>query len=189
MMLPRSLLAVALVCLTSAPALTADDVLDAIEQARKSYQSGDLANAKQSLDLASQLIGQKNAESFAMLLPNPLAGWKAEKAQTSAIGAVAFGASTASRIYTNAKGDHVEVAITGDSAMIAQFAPLLANPQIAGAMGKVVRVGNQRAIQNNDGDIHVVVANKFLVMVSGSAGGNDKMAYANAVDVGKLAKM
>ena len=34
------------------------------------YQSGDLTNAKQSLDLASQLIGQKNAESFAALLPS-----------------------------------------------------------------------------------------------------------------------
>jgi hypothetical protein len=51
------------------PALAADDVLDAIDQARKAYQSGDLANAKQSLDLASQLIGQKNAEAFAALLP------------------------------------------------------------------------------------------------------------------------
>ena len=107
---------------------------------------------------------------FATLLPDPLAGWKAEKAQTSAARRGGFGASTASRDLSNAKGDHVEVAITGDSAMIAQFAPLLANPQIAGAMGKIVRIGNQRAIQNADGDIHLVVANKFLVMVSGTAG-------------------
>ena len=149
------------------PAKAADDVLEAIEQARKAYQSGDLGNAKQSLDLASQLIGQKNAESFATLLPEPLAGWKAEKAQTRSLGAAAFGASTANRAYVNAKGEHVEVAITGDSAMIAQFAPLLANPQIAGAMGKVVRVGNQRAIQNHGRRRQLVVANKFLVIVSG----------------------
>ena len=43
----------------------ADDITDAIDQARKAYQGGDLAGAKQSLDLASQLIGQKNAEGFA----------------------------------------------------------------------------------------------------------------------------
>ncbi len=173
----------------AAPTLAADDILDAIDQARKSYQSGDLANAKQSLDLASQLIGQKNAEAYGTVLPRPLAGWKAEEIQTQAIGSVAIGATSASRNYTNAKGDNVQVQVTGDSMMVAQFAPLLANPQIAGAMGKIIRVGNQRAIQGNDGDIHMVVANKFYVSVSGSAPAADKAAYANAVDFAKLSKM
>ncbi|MFL5089031.1 MAG: hypothetical protein ACJ8D7_01555, partial [Xanthobacteraceae bacterium] len=90
---PVALMLVAL----SVPVQAADDVLDAIDQARKAYQSGDLGNAKQSLDLASQLIGQKNAEAFAALLPAPLAGWKADRAQTAAVGNVGFGASTASR--------------------------------------------------------------------------------------------
>jgi|SRR6266849_8838537 len=173
----------------AAPTLAADDILDAIDQARKSYQSGDLANAKQSLDLASQLIGQKNAEAYGTVLPRPLAGWKAEEIQTQAIGSVAIGATSASRNYTNAKGDNVQVQVTGDSMMVAQFAPLLANPQIAGAMGKIIRVGNQRAIQGNDGDIHMVVANKFYISVSGSAPAADKAAYANAVDFAKLSKM
>src|SRR5258707_15438612 len=100
-----------------APAAWADDITDAMDQARKAYQAGDLGNAKQSLDLASQLIGQKNAEAFATLLPNPLPGWKAERAQAQAAGAVAFGGSMASRSYTNAKGDNVDVQITGDSAL------------------------------------------------------------------------
>src|SRR3954468_2822745 len=112
----RILAAIALLGILAAPAL-ADDITEAMDAARKAYQSGDLTNAKQSLDLASQLIGQKNAESFAALLPNPLPGWKADKPQTTAIGAVGFGASVASRSYQNAKGDNVEVQITGDSAM------------------------------------------------------------------------
>ena len=173
----------------AAPAFAADDIMDAIDQARKAYQANDLAGAKQSLDMASQLIGQKNAEGFAALLPAALPGWKAEKVQTAAIGAAMFGASTASRSYSNAKGDNVEVQITGDSAMIMQFAAILANPQIAGAMGKLMRVGNQRAVQNAEGDIHMVVANKILVMVQGSADAASKLAYAQAVDTGKLSKM
>jgi hypothetical protein len=174
----------------SLPALAADDILDAIDAARKAYQAGDMANAKQSLDVASQLIAQKNAESFVALLPAPLSGWKAEKAQTTAVGAsILGGASAASRTYTNAKGDTVEVSITGDSAMIMQFAPMLANPALAGAMGKLIRVGNQRAIQSNDGDIILVVNNKFLVNVQGSADAASKVAYAQAIDVAKLSKM
>jgi len=170
-------------------AARADDISEAIDAARKSYQTGDLAGAKQSLDLASQLVGQKNAEGFAALLPEPLAGWKAEQAQTTSVGAVMFGASIASRNYSNAKGDTVEVQITGDSAMVMQFAMLLNNPQVAGAMGKLVRVGSQRAIQTSEGDVNMVIANKFLITVHGSAQASDKVAYAQAVDILKLTKM
>jgi hypothetical protein len=170
-------------------AARADDIVDALDQARKSYQAGDLANAKQSADLASQLIGQKNAEGFVTVLPKPLPGWQADDAQTTAVGSTAFGASQARRNYTSTSGDNVDVQVTGDSAMIAQLAPIMANPTFAGAMGKIVRVGNQRAIQNPQGDIHILVANKFLVVVTGSAPAAAKMSYAQAVDFAKLSKM
>jgi len=184
----RTMAALALLAALCAPAL-ADDITDAMDQARKSYQAGDLGGAKQSLDLASQLIGQKNAEAFATLLPNALPGWKAEKAQTTALGAVGFGASTASRTYNNAKGDHVEVQITGDSAMVSQIATFLNNPALAGAMGKLIRVGNQRAIQDGDGNVKMIVANKFLISVDGSADAASKVAYAQAIDFAKLSKL
>jgi hypothetical protein len=187
----RIVLGAALLAVTTAlPAYAADDILDAMDQARKAYQAGDTATAKQSLDLASQLIGQKNAEAFAMLLPAPLAGWKAEKAQVNAVGATMFGgASAASRSYSNDKGDTVDISITGDSAMVMQFAPMLNNPAMAGAMGKLIRVGSQRAIQTQDGDVMMVIANKFLINVQGSAAAAAKLAYAQAVDVAKLLKM
>jgi hypothetical protein len=178
----------ALVALAPTTAL-ADDIADAIDQARKAYQSGDLGGAKQNLDLASQLIGQKNAEGFATLLPEALPGWKAEQVQTQSLGNTAFGASTASRSYASDKGDNVDVTITGDSAMIMQFATILANPAIAAAMGKIVRIGDLRAIQTREGDVNTVVANKFLVTVTGSADADTKMKYAQGVNYQKLSKM
>ncbi|MBV9262267.1 MAG: hypothetical protein JO205_12950 [Pseudolabrys sp.] len=183
-------LTIAAAILAAAPAFAADDILDAMDQAKKAYQSGDMAGAKQSLDVASQLIAQKNAEGFLALLPNALPGWTAEKPQANAVGAAMFGgASTAMRNYTNAKGDNVEVSITGDSAMIMQFGPMLNNPALAGAMGKLIKVGDQRAVQTNDGDVMLLVANKFLVHVQGSGDPASKLAYAQAVDIGKLSKM
>ena len=187
-MLARMIAALALLGAIAAPAW-ADDITNAMDQARKAYQAGDLGGAKQSLDLASQLIGQKNAEIFATLLPNALPGWKAEKVQTTALGALGFGASTASRTYNNAKGDHVEVQITGDSAMVSQIATFLSNPAMAGAMGKLVRVGGQRAIQDGDGNVKMIVANKFLISVEGSADSTSKLAYAQAIDFAKVSKM
>jgi len=190
MPLLRIVLSAVLLAALALPATAADDILDAIDGARKAYQAGDMPNAKQSLDLASQLIAQKNAEAFSALLPAPLAGWKAEKVQATAVGAAMFGgASAASRSYSNAKGDTVEVSITGDSAMIMQFGPMLNNPALAGAMGKLVRIGNQRGIQTNDGDIMMLVANKIMIQVQGSADAASKLAYAQAVDVAKLSKM
>lgn len=52
----------AIVCLSLGGAAAADDIAEAIADAQKAYKSGDLAAAKQSLDLASPLIFQKNAE-------------------------------------------------------------------------------------------------------------------------------
>lgn len=184
----RTIVVALAVSAAASPVLAADDISEAIDQARKAYQSGDLAGAKQSLDLASQLIGQKNAESFAALLPQPLPGWKAEKAQATAT-AFLGGASAATRQYANAKGETVDVSITGDSALLAQFGPVLANPAMAGAMGKVIKVGNQRGLQTQDGDIMMMINNKFLINVQGSADAAAKLSYAQAVDVAKLSKM
>ena len=185
----RILFAAAFLAALVLPALAADEILEAIEQARKAYQAGDMTNAKQSLDLASQLVGQKNAESFAALLPAALPGWKAEKAETTSVGVTVFGVTSASRRYIAPDDRDVQVRITGDSAMVMQFAQLFMNPAIAGAMGKLIRVGNERAIQTHEGSINLVVANKFLVTVDGSADAAAKLAYAQAVDVAKLSKM
>jgi len=184
----RVMVLTALLVLAAVPA-SADDVADAIEQGRRAYSAGDLSKAKEALDLASQLIGQKNAEAFGKLLPAALAGWKADEVQTTAVGSVGFGVSTASRRYEKANGDHVEIQITGDSAVIMQFATMLSNPQIAGAMGKIVMVGSQRALQSMDGDVHMVISNKYLIAVQGNGSVNDKLAYARAIDVAKLSKM
>jgi hypothetical protein len=189
MILARVVLIAALALAAPVAATAADDILDAIDQARKSYQDGNYTAAKQSLDLASQLVGQKNAESFAALLPAALPGWKAEKAETAAVGVAMFGASSASRRYRSPDGHDVSVRITGDSALVMQFAQLFLNPVIAGAMGKLIKIGDQRGIQTSDGTVNMVVNNKYLVTVEGSADAAAKLAYAQAVDIAKLSKM
>ena len=185
----RSLVVAALFAVVALPAAAADDVLDAMEDARKAYQAGDMTKAKQQLDLASQLVGQKNAEGFAAMLPEPLPGWTAEKAETAAVGVSVFGATTASRRYSKGGNAQVEVRITGNSTIVMQFAQFLINPSVAGVMGKLIRVGDQRAMQTNEGSINMIVANKFLITVDGSADADAKLSYAKAVDIAKLSKM
>src|SRR5215468_1433746 len=125
-----------------AGAALADDVSDALEAGRKAYADGELAKAKEALGLASQLIGQKHAEAYGKLLPAPLPGWKADEVEITAVGSAAYGASSALRRYENPAGDQVEVQISSDSAVIAQFAAMMATREVAAAMGKVVTIGS-----------------------------------------------
>lgn len=180
--------ALAAVLIFSAP-LQADEISDTIQEALAAYHKGDLAHTKQTLDYASQLIASKNAENLKTLLPAPLAGWSAEDGEAQAAGMAMFGGGLqASRVYT--KGDQtVEMSFIGDSPLLAQFIPMLSNPALAGAMGKPLRVGTQMALEDKNGEIKMVVANRFLVTISGTGSRDDKLAYAKAIDLEALAKL
>jgi hypothetical protein len=166
----------------------ADDVSDAIEAGRKAYTDGELAKAREALGLASQLIAQKHAETYAKLLPVPLVGWKTDEVEIAASGA-GFGASSALRHYENHAGDRIEVQISSDSALIAQFAATMAAREVAGAMGRIVIIGTTRALQAMDGDLYIAVGSQFIISVQGNASVNDKLAYARALDLAALSKL
>jgi len=183
-----TILAVAFLALMAGAALS-DGVTDAIEAGRKAYADGELAKAKEALGLATQLIGQKHAEAYAKMLPAPLVGWKADEVEITAVGSAGFGASSALRRYENAAGDQIEVQISSDSAVIAQFATMMASREVAGAMGKIVTIGSTRALQSVDGDLHLAVGSQFIIAVQGNASVNDKLAYARAIDVPALSKL
>jgi hypothetical protein len=182
------ILVVTLSCLLSGVALS-DEVADAIEAGRNAYADGELAKAKEALGLASQLIGQKHAEAYGKLLPAPLAGWAADEVEITAVGSAAYGASSSLRRYENKAGDQIEVQISSDSAVIAQFATMMATREVAGAMGKIVTIGSERALQSVDGDLHMAIGSKFIIAVQGSASVVDKLAYARAIDIAALSKL
>ncbi len=180
-----SMAAILAASLTLAGPVLADEIEDSIKEALTAYENKDFSAAKHALDYASQLIAQKNAEGLGAVLPQPLDGWSAEDVETQDASAVMFGGIRAARNYE--KGDErVELQILGDSPMLSTWMPMIANPAMAAAMGKMAKVGKYRAIQTKDGQLILVVANRFLVMVEGSASMKDKVDYASAIDFEKL---
>lgn len=174
----------------------ADDVADSIKEALKQYENGEFADAVQSLDYASQLIRQKKGGQLEAFLPAPLAGWKAEEAQSSAAGAAMFGGGvTAERSYT--KGDsRVQVNIITDSPMMQGMMVMFSNPMMATADGgKLEKINGEKAIvkyskENKDGNINLVVANRFMITIDGSdITREDLLAYAKAMDFKKLSAL
>lgn len=182
------LVAAALAASLSAATARADEVSDAITEAQRAYQGGQLQAAQTALQEALQLLQQRAAAGLAAALPNALPGWTAEEASSGTAGmAGLFGGTTASRTYRNAQGQSVEIQVMSDNPMIAQLAVVLSNPMLAGAMGRLVRVGEQRAIQANDGNIQMLVDNRILVQVQGDAPAEAKLAFARAINLARLA--
>jgi hypothetical protein len=181
------LLAVATLPLLLPASARADEVADALAEATRAYQAGQVAAARTAMEEALQLLAQRTAAELSTALPSALPGWQAQKAesQTAALGLLG-GGSQATRRYTNATGQYVEIQVIADSPLLVQLGVVLANPVIAGAMGKLIHIGSQRAIQNSNNEIQMMVDNRILVMLSGTASIEDKLAYAQALDLTKL---
>lgn len=180
------LLAAAVVAGLAATPVRADEVSDAITEAQRAYQAGQVQAAQTALQEALQLIAQRAAATLAGALPDALPGWTADEASSSAAGAGLFGGATASRSFHNAQGQTVEIQVMSDNPLIAQLGPILANPMLAGAMGRLVRIGESRAIQASDGNIQMLVDNRILVQVQGDAPAEAKLAYARAINIARL---
>ena len=183
-----TLAAAAVAMLLQVAPARADEVSDAIGAAQRAYQAGQLRETQAALQEAMQLLAQRAAAGLGAALPDALPGWTAEDVQSNAGGmAGVFGATTASRRYANAQGQTVEIEVMSDNPMIAQLAVVMANPMLAGAMGRLVRIGEQRAIQSNDGNVQMLVDNRILVQVKGDAAPEAKLAYARAINLARLA--
>lgn len=98
------------------------------------------------------------------------------------------GGMAASREYRKAN-ENLNISIMGDSPMLSQMMAIFQNPMIAGSMGKMTRIGKQMAMESKDGELTLVVANRFLITISGSASMDDKKAYAQEIDFDKLQEL
>lgn len=179
--------AVMLLLIGAAPAVRADEIGDAIAEAGKSYAAGDVAGARASLGEAMQLLSQRAATQLGAALPAALPGWRAEDVETStAAAAMLGGGAQASRRYIGPGDKSVTIQVMADNPIVAQLGMIFANPAMAGAMGKLIRIGSQRAIQNTDNEIQMLVENRIIVTVSGDAPIEAKLAFARAIDLAKL---
>jgi hypothetical protein len=187
----------ALCLMAWAGAAWADQVTQEIDRAKTAYLQGKLKDARLSLEFAAQLVTQQRAKILNGILPPPFLGWTAENrtdpdAQPILSGAATGAASllggiTAARSYRKG-GKACAVTVAGDSPILAAVSMFLANPTLAQASGaRLQRIGNQRAVITQEGDVQVLSANNFLITVTGDCSEADKIAYAGAVDYTRLA--
>jgi hypothetical protein len=173
---------------------SADEVTDAANEALEHYRNKNYSEAAAAFDYAAQLARQKRGAELERFLPRPLAGWEAQDAKSTAVGAAMLGGMvSAEREYRKGESS-VTVTIVTDSPMIAGVTMMLSNPMFATSEGGKLRtIGGQKAIVKFDasdrsGEIQVVAGGRYLVTVKGSSvEEKDLVDYAAAVDFKGLA--
>lgn len=190
-------LSTALLALTAfAAPVRADEVADNLKNALASYEAGNLSEALQAVDYASQLIRQKKADAVAALLPSAPAGWTADEAQAEAAAAMMMGGIvTAKRSYS--RGDSsVSIQIQSDSPLLQTYGMMLANPALlAGSGARLETIKGQRVAVtyrqgDKAGDIKAVIDNRYVLTIEGSGVTREELtSFVGLLDLAKLAKL
>lgn len=173
-----------------------DDVVDTLNEAIKSYESGEYSVAVEDLNYALQLIQQKKGKGLESYLPEALPGWSAQKAESKTAGAAMFGGGiTTSREYKKGSST-IKIEIITDSPIMQSMMGIFTNPMFAASDGgKLQRINREKAIvkykeERQRGDITIVVAKRFLVKVEGKKVSLDDLeSYAKAIDFKKLKRL
>lgn len=172
-----------------------DDITTSINEALEYYKNGEYTEAVSSLNYAAQLIQQKKGGSLESFLPNPLEGWTAGDTTSQAAGAGMFGGVSAECQYQKGESS-VKVSIVTDSPILQGMMMMFTNPAFAVSDGgKLEKIAHQKAIvkykpSEKQGDIQIMVANRFLVSIEGSGVAKaDLKKYAEAIDYEKLATL
>jgi hypothetical protein len=177
----------------------ADEITDQIDAARAEYSSGELRKAAQTLKLVITSIQEKMNLDLLTLLPEPLQGWRADKAQaeSSGIAAMMTGTNLLRRYFRDDSTEEVEIGIMADSPLMPMMTMMLSSPMImqANPDAKSYALSGWRGMIEHEEDsdsweISLLVANKILVNVqsSGSKDANTVEAYLKAIDLAAIEK-
>lgn len=162
----------------------ADEVSDTIAAALEAYEAGDLKLASEELAFAKQLVDQQKAEGLSAFFPDALPGDEKTIEAPQNVGAFGGGQIATVR-YEGPDGD-VDITLTANNAMVASMGQLFGNTALMGTMGKVTRIGRQKLVISNDGEIQGMIGNVFM-QVGGDAPVEKKRAYVEQLPFGDIA--
>jgi hypothetical protein len=172
----------------------ADEVTDSIKEALQQYKNGEYSAAAGSLDYAAQLIRQKKGEQLQSFLPKPLTGWTARDSTSQAVGTAMFGGGISAERQYHKGSSSVTITIVTDSPLLQSMMMMFTTPMFIVSEGrKLEKIGGQKAIvkynrSDKEGEINIVVANRFLVTVNGKKVSKKNLTdYAMGINYKKLA--
>lgn len=162
-----------------------DETEAAIRAAQKAYRAGQLIDAKVRLDKASELISAAAAKKLQGYLPAGRDGWTVEEGGVEA----PITAMTATRSFAK-NGQRMTISISGDVRVLAELAFMVLDATQAKEAGaKIVKIKGNSGVVTNDGQIQVLVANRFLVIAEGDAPEDVKTSFLEQIDAKGLSRL
>ncbi|NEV63515.1 hypothetical protein [Thiorhodococcus minor] len=162
--------------LTLSSAGQADEVTDQIDAAKKSYESGELRTAVETLNFAVAKIQEQMTESLLKLLPDALDGWTADppESQSGGMAAMITG-TTLTRRYTREDGAEVTLNLMADSPMMPMLTMAMSMPFVMQSnqdMKTYSFKGNrgmvEHAADTTDYEVTLMVGNRLVIQGQGS---------------------
>jgi hypothetical protein len=188
-------LAASLIFAAAAPA---DEVTDQLDAARQAYAAGDLRTAVDTLNFATAKIKEQQTVGLLKLLPEPLAGWQADPAQSESAGLASMITGTnLTRRYVRPDGAEVNLSVTADSPLLPMLTMFLSSPFMmqADPNSKPYAFKGQRGIIKHDKDanqyeVTLMIGNRVLIQGKGTgmADGAAVQQYVEAMDIEAIQK-
>ena len=154
--------------------LSADDVLDAINEGTDFYKNSNYIEAANSLEYAAQLAREKVSQQLGGFFPKAPNGWEMGEPEFQSAGASLFGGGNTAEVSYSKGEESVTITIAANSPALQSFMMLANNSAFLTASGKKMdRFAGQKAIvefdeENMSGNINVIVAGTALVTIDGS---------------------
>ena len=166
-----------------AEAAEPDEVETTLTTALEAYREGDIEMATEEVEYAQQLLARMKAERLVGFLPEPMEGWTMEQGDSG--GMPGLGGMMASATYTGPE-NRVEVQIMAENQMVASMMMMFNNPVMMGQMGELKRIGRQKVVLTDDGELQAMLDNNVLVSITGDAPAEVKEEYFKRIDIRAL---
>jgi len=162
-----------LTCLAALVVLTtvarADDVTDTLASALEAYEAGDIAYALEEVAYVQQLLNEMQSGALETFLPEAPEGWTREIDESAGMGMGAMGGTGVVATYrteTDSQAERFTITIMMDSPMVAGMAGLFGNAALLGSQGKLVRVGREKFLEQDD-TLMGLIDGRVLIQVEG----------------------
>lgn len=153
--------ALVLAALLAAP-VQADPIADTIRSALEAWEGGDRQFALDELITAQQMIQSAKADDLSAFLPEAPEGWTREVKTDMNAGLAMMGGGIGAEATYQGPDASFRITIMADNPLVASMGAMLSNAQLMATMGKVVRVGRVRFLQQ-DNSLQALIANRVLV--------------------------
>jgi len=161
----------------------AEEVLEAMEHARRDYLAGEKCSAERWLERARRLVRRKEIERLLAVLPEAPEGWDPGEPTHLDVDRVFFGGGlSVERSYHKGESE-VRVSIITDSPVVQGLNMLLSSPMLLALRGVNIEMfGGEEAIvsfceEGLYGEITVPVKGRYFVTVQGEDISLDDMRH------------